>query len=166
MSKNQPKTVIFPYPFKEQCDMALCSNPKKYTIAVEGSHPSLFFGICEYHMESLLEAIAKHPKLGPMMADKLFAFAKLDKENPKFEKDENRKAKADPTDETDKHCSIAAGADAITTVTIPVDAITPSPTQADAVTAAHAICPYCNKQFKPDELREHMKKCNAGGEHC
>ena len=42
MSKNPPKTVIFPYPFKEQCDMALCSNPKKYTIAAEGSAPSLF----------------------------------------------------------------------------------------------------------------------------
>lgn len=133
-----PKTIIFPYPFKEQCDMALCSRPKEYTIAVEGSHPSLFFGICGYHMESLLDAIAKHPKLGHMMADKLIVG-----DNPE-------EVGANQTDQPDdggegkkpKQQKIAQ----------------------DKKIKDTAICPYCNKTFKSSELRRHMKQCNAGGE--
>lgn len=141
MSKNPPKTVIFPYPFKEQCDMALCSNPKKYTIAAEGSAPSLFFGICEYHMQSLLDAIIEHLELGPMLAKKMKLPTKLTDTreeadlltaNPTDQLDTNQTEQFDKNDESKSH------------------------------NRDTAICPYCNKPFKASELRKHMEKCNAG----
>lgn len=128
-----PKTIIFPYPFKEQCDMALCSNPKKHTIAVEGSHPSLFFGICEYHMGSLLDAIANHPELGPKMADKLVSGPVV----------------AAMPDQTDENKELESK---------------PMMQQISSAGRDSVYCPYCNEPFKHNEVRDHMKKCNAGGE--
>lgn len=137
-----PKTIVFPYPFKEQCDMALCDKPKKYTIATEGSHPSLFFGICEYHMDSLIDAIIDHPELGPKIADKLAT-----KGIKKLDSRPDRSVVPDVPDQTDQDNKNTKQKK------IPFD-------------KDMAICPYCNKQFKSNELRDHMKKCNIGGEHC
>jgi hypothetical protein len=161
-----PKTIIFPYPFKEQCDMALCSRPKEYTIAVEGSHPSLFFGICKHHMESLLDAIIEHQELGPMMAGKLID-ATSEKENA-FQEDTNSQTDAkkeadspvdtDPTDQPNRDDESRKPKQQ----EIIQDKKTQNKRNQDKNTA---ICPYCNKTFNAGELRDHMKKCN-GGEHC